>query len=43
MTNQKIAKILYEISILLDMDDIQFKPRAFEKAALTIQDLNDDL
>ncbi|HLC73330.1 MAG TPA: helix-hairpin-helix domain-containing protein, partial [Candidatus Nanoarchaeia archaeon] len=43
MINQKIAKILYEISILLDMDDIQFKPRAFEKAALTIQDLNDDL
>ena len=43
MTNQKIAKILYEISILLDMDDIQFKPRAYEKAALTIQDLNDDL
>src|SRR3989344_4827823 len=43
MINQKIAKILYEISIYLDMDDVQFKPRAYEKAALTIQDLNDDL
>jgi len=43
MINQKIAKILYEISVLLDMDDVQFKPRAFEKAALTIQDLNEDL
>ncbi|MBS3146227.1 DNA polymerase/3'-5' exonuclease PolX [Candidatus Woesearchaeota archaeon] len=43
MINQKIAKILYEISILLDMDDIQFKPRAYEKASLTIQDLNEDL
>ena len=43
MINQKIVKILYEISIFLDMDDVQFKPRAFEKAALTIQDLNEDL
>ena len=43
MINQEIAKILYEISVFMDMDDVQFKPRAFEKAALTIEDMSEDL
>ncbi len=39
VTNEEIAKILKEISILLDMQDIEFKPRAYEKAALGIESL----
>jgi len=43
MTNQEIAKILYEIAEYLEMKDIQFKPRAYERAALSIENLEDDV
>jgi DNA polymerase (family 10) len=43
MKNHEIVRILKNISILLYMDDIQFKPRAYEKAALTIEALEEDL
>ena len=37
MKNQEIAKILYEMAELLEMQEVQFKPRAFEKAAHSIE------
>jgi len=40
MTNHEISKILLEMSILLEMDGVQFKPRAYEKAALEIESLD---
>ena len=43
MKNHEIARILKDISILLDMDDVPFKPRAYEKAALTIEALEGDI
>ena len=43
MTNQEIAKILYEISEYLKMEDIPFKPRAYEKAAMAVADLDQDV
>ncbi len=43
MSNQEIAKILYEISELLEMKDIPFKPRAYEKAALAIENLEEEV
>ncbi len=43
MTNQEIAKILYEIAEYLEMKDIQFKPRAYERAALSIEGLEDEV
>ena len=43
MKNHEVARILRNISILLDMDNVQFKPRAYEKAALTIEALEDDV
>ena len=43
MKNFEVARILRNISILLDMDDIPFKPRAYEKAALSIEALNEDV
>ncbi|MFW6130429.1 MAG: DNA polymerase/3'-5' exonuclease PolX [Atribacterota bacterium] len=43
MTNQEIAKILYEISEYLEMQDVQFKPRAYEKAAHSIEALEESI
>lgn len=42
MTNQEIAKILYEMALYMEMEDVQFKPRAFEKAAHGIEALGQD-
>ena len=39
MNNDEVAKILYEISKYLEMDDVPFKPRAYEKAARSIEAL----
>ena len=43
MENREIAKILYEISEYLEMEDIAFKPRAFEKAGIIIESLEQDI
>lgn len=43
MKNFEIAKILNEIAIFLDMDDVEFKPRAYEKAARSIESLEEDV
>lgn len=41
--NQEIARILYEIGEYLAMQQVAFKPRAYEKAAALIADLEDDV
>ncbi|MDP3947114.1 MAG: DNA polymerase/3'-5' exonuclease PolX [bacterium] len=33
MTNKEIARILYEMAALYEMEGVQFKPRAYERAA----------
>lgn len=38
--NEEISKILYEIAILLEMKNIQFKPRAYEKASHAVSSLS---
>jgi hypothetical protein len=43
MKNSEVARIFRNISILLDMDDVPFKPRAYEKVALTIEGLEEDV
>ncbi len=43
MENSEVARILKNISILLEMDDVPFKPRAYEKAALTVEALEGDV
>src|SRR4030042_836347 len=43
MKNHEVARILKNISILLDMDSVPFKPRAYKKAALTIEALERDV
>src|SRR3989344_7072827 len=43
MTNKEIAKILNEIAILLEMKGVAFKPRAYEKAAHSVEALSESV
>jgi len=43
MKNQEIAKIFFEIAYFLEMEDVKFKPFAYEKAALTLEGLQKDV
>jgi len=43
MKNALVAKILNEIADILEVLEVQFKPRAYRKAALSIQSLSEDL
>ncbi len=39
MKNQEIANIFYEIADFLEMEGVQFKPYAYQKAAITLETL----
>ena len=41
-SNAYIAKILREMSVLYEISGIEFKPRAYEKAALSLESLNEE-
>ncbi|MCH8741298.1 DNA polymerase/3'-5' exonuclease PolX [Patescibacteria group bacterium] len=43
MINQEIAKILYEVAQYLEMKEIPFKPRAYEKVAHSVDALEEDI
>ena len=43
MVNQELAKIFHEISSYLEMEEISFKPYAYEKVALTLETLKEDV
>ncbi len=43
MTNRDVARIFEEMAFMLDMQGVEFKPRAYEKAATAIELLQDDL
>jgi DNA polymerase (family 10) len=43
MKNKEIARIFAEISEYLEMEGVQFKPYAYQKAALTLETLKDDV
>ena len=43
MRNLEVVKVLREIAFLLKMDDVQFKPRAYEKAANSIESLEESV
>lgn len=43
MTNAEIAKVLFEMAALYEMEGIEFKPRAYEKAALGVESLGEDV
>lgn len=41
--NNALAKLLYEMAVLLAMDDVPFKPRAYERAAYSVETLAEDV
>ena len=43
MTNQEIAKILQEMAAFYEMKNVAFKPRAYEKAAESIENLDQEV
>jgi DNA polymerase (family 10) len=43
ITNQEIAKIFYEMAALYEMADVPFKPQAYEKAAMAIAALDNEV
>ncbi len=43
MKNSEIAKVLYDIADLLELQAVQFKPRAYRRAARSIEELPDDI
>ncbi len=43
MNNHDIARIFYEIGLYLEMWAVAFKPQAYEKAAVIIDDLKEDV
>ncbi len=43
MKNRELAKIFYEIAELLEMDEVPFKPYAYEKAATSLESLKGDV
>ena len=43
MTNQELIKIFSEIAIFLEMEEIPFKPKAYEKAVLGLETLTRDV
>lgn len=43
MNNQEIAGVLREIGEYLEMDDVPFKPRAYEKAAEVVSGMEEEV
>ena len=43
MINKEIARIFYEVSEILKLKNVQWKPQAYNKAARVIEDLEKDL
>ncbi|MDP2676716.1 MAG: DNA polymerase/3'-5' exonuclease PolX, partial [bacterium] len=43
MTNQELAKIFFEMSVLLEIQGVAFKPRAYEQAASSLEALKEDV
>ena len=43
MKNQEIAKIFYEIADYLEMEGVAFKPYAYQKTAITLETLEEDI
>ncbi len=43
MVNQEIAEIFYEIADILELKDVEWKPRAYRKAAQAIESLEKDV
>ncbi len=43
MKNKEVADVLYEIADLLEMKDVEWKPRAYRKAARSVESLSEPI
>jgi DNA polymerase (family 10) len=43
MVNKEIAKIFYDLASYLEMEEVAFKPQAYEKAAIALESLEEDV
>jgi DNA polymerase (family 10) len=43
MKNQEVAQILFEIGDFLDLQEIPFKPQAYQQAAIAIDNMEEDI
>ncbi len=43
MKNQEVARIFYEIADYLEMEEVAFKPYAYQKAAIALESLEEDV
>ena len=43
MKNQEIAKIFSNLAMYLSMDNVPFKPQAYERAATAVESLSQDV
>lgn len=43
ITNREIARILFEMAALYEMEGVEFKPRAYEKVAMAVEDLDREM
>ena len=43
MKNQELANILFEIAFFLEMEEAAFRPQAYEKAAIVLENFNQDI
>ncbi|MBZ9577450.1 DNA polymerase/3'-5' exonuclease PolX [Patescibacteria group bacterium] len=43
MRNQELAKIFYDIANYLEMEEVAFKPYAYQKVAITLESLEEDV
>jgi DNA polymerase (family 10) len=41
--NLEVARMLYEIADILEAQDVEFKPRAYRRAARSIEELSEDI
>ena len=43
MKNEEIAKIFYQIARFLEIDGVAFKPYAYQRAALSLESLKENV
>lgn len=43
MKNQEVAQILFQIGEFLDLQEVPFKPQAYQQAAIAIDNMEDDI
>ena len=43
MKNQEVAQILFEIGEFLELQEIPFKPQAYQQAAIVIDNMEEDI